>query len=244
MEKKVILEIKGLSKTFKGLWAVQDVTFSIQEHEIFGMIGPNGAGKTTVFNMVSGALKPTRGSILFEGGSIAGLPPHVICRKGMGRTFQVTRPFQKLTVLENVMIGALNRTNSVAEAEERAQRLLFQMGLESMAQAQGKNLTVPERKRVELARALATEPKLLLLDEVMAGLTPTELVDMVHLLKQIGETGVTIFVIEHIMHLMMTLSDRIMVLHHGELIAIGTPKEVSSNERVVEAYLGEEYSFA
>ncbi len=241
---KTILEIKGLSKTFKGLCAVQDVTFSINEHEIFGMIGPNGAGKTTIFNMISGAFRPTQGSILFGGGSIVGLPPNLICRKGMGRTFQITKPFQKLTVLENVIIGALNRTDSVGKAEDRARRLLAQMGLENMADAQGKNLTVPERKRLELARALATEPKLLLLDEVMAGLNPTELGDMIGLLRQVAGTGVTIFVIEHIMHVMMNLSERIMVLHHGEMIAIGSPKEVASNERVVEAYLGEEYSFA
>jgi branched-chain amino acid transport system ATP-binding protein len=146
--------------------------------------------------------------------------------------------------LENIIIGVLNRSDSVPKAEKRARELLVQMGLENMAYAQGKNLTVPERKRLELARALATEPRLLLLDEVMAGLNPTELGDMIRVLKGIAKTGISIFVIEHIMHVIMTISERIMVLHHGEMIATGTPKEVASNERVVEAYLGEEYSFA
>ena len=203
---KAVLEIRGLSKTFKGLRAVHDVSFDINEHEIFGMIGPNGAGKTTIFNMISGVFKPTSGSILFDGASITSLQPNLICKKGIGRTFQITKPFLKLTVLENIIIGALNRSDSVSKAEERGRELLAQMGLENMAYAQGKNLTVPERKRLELARALATKPRLLLLDEVMAGLNPTELGDMIRLLKGIAETGITIFVIEHIMHVIMTIS--------------------------------------
>jgi branched-chain amino acid transport system ATP-binding protein len=241
---KAVLEIRGLSKTFKGLRAVHDVSFDINEHEIFGMIGPNGAGKTTIFNMISGVDKPTSGSILFNGETIMNLQPNLICRKGVGRTYQITKPFLKLTVLENIVIGALNRTDSVNKAEKKAEELLARMGLENMAYTQGKNLTVPERKRLELARALATEPRLLLLDEVMAGLSPTELGEMINILKGIVRTGITIFVIEHIMRVIMTISQRIMVLHHGEMIAIGAPKEVASDARVIEAYLGEEYSFA
>jgi len=239
-----MLEINKLSKNFKGLRAVHDVNFTIHENEIFGMIGPNGSGKTTIFNMISGIYSPTSGSILFKGENITGLQPNLICKEGIGRTFQITKPFLKLTVLENVLIGALNRTNSVNHAEKKARELLDQIGLAGMVDVRGKNLTVPQRKRLELARALATEPKLLLLDEAMAGLNPAELKEMIDVLKGIAERGITLFIIEHIMHAIMTISQRIIVLHHGEMIVIGAPKEMAINKRVVEAYLGEEYSFA
>jgi branched-chain amino acid transport system ATP-binding protein len=239
-----ILEVQNLTKYFKGLRAVHNLSFAVEEKEIFGLIGPNGSGKTTVFNMISGLYIPSGGSIFFRGENITGLEPNRICYLGIGRTFQVTKPFLKLTVLENVMIGALNRTNSVPEAEGRAREILAQMDLGDKANARGKELTVPERKRLELARALATEPQLLLLDEAMAGLNPAELKEMIGVLKRIRESGVTLFIVEHIMHAIMTISQRVLVLHHGEMIATGTPKEIVQNEKVVEAYLGEEFSLA
>jgi len=239
-----LLEIQRLSMNFRGLRAVHEVGFSIEENEIFGLIGPNGSGKTTVFNLISGLYNPTSGSILFKGRDITGLPPNVICREGVGRTFQITKPFLKLTVLENVIIGALNRTSSVHVARERAKEILAQMNLADKMSVQGKYLSVPERKRLEIARALATEPKLLLLDEVMAGLNPVELDEIIDVLRRLAEKGISLFIVEHIMHAIMTISQRIMVLHHGETIAVGTPKEIAHNEQVIEAYLGEEYSLA
>ena len=239
-----ILEVKGLTKNFKGLRAVHEVTFSIERNEIFGMIGPNGSGKTTIFNLISNVFEPSGGTVLLENQPLTGLQPHKVCRKGMGRTFQIAKPFLDLSVLENVVIGALNRTDSVSEAQERSIRILAQMGLEGKTDALGKDLSVPERKRLELSRALATEPKVLLLDEVMAGLNPTEVKDLLDVLRAVNSMGITLFIIEHIMHAIMDISQRILVLHHGEKIALGTPKEVASHERVIEAYLGEEYSFA
>lgn len=239
-----ILKLDGLAKDFKGLRAVDDVSIIIEEDEIFGMIGPNGSGKTTIFNLISGIYTPTKGSIFFKNKNIVGLQPHFICRMGIGRTFQITKPFLKLTILENVIISALNRTDSVNIAEKIARETLSQMGLEEKVNTLGKDLTVPDRKRLELARALATQPKLLLLDEVMSGLNPTELKEMIDLLKNIASRGITLFIIEHIMHAIMTISQRIMVLNHGEVIAIGTPKEITMNTKVIEAYLGEELSIA
>jgi len=239
-----ILEVKGLTKNFKGLRAVHEVTFSIERNEIFGMIGPNGSGKTTIFNLISNVFEPSSGTVLLGNQLLTGLQPHRVCRKGMGRTFQIAKPFLDLSVLENVVIGALNRTDSVSEAQERSIRILTQMGLEGKTDALGKDLSVPERKRLELSRALATEPKVLLLDEVMAGLNPTEVRDLLGVLRAVNSMGITLFIIEHIMHAIMDISQRILVLHHGEKIALGTPKEVASHERVIEAYLGEEYSFA
>lgn len=239
-----LLEVKNSTKYFKGLRAVHDVTFSIEENEIFGMIGPNGSGKTTIFNMLNGIYAPTDGDVLFQNQSVVGLHPHLVCRRGMGRTFQIAKPFLKLTVLENVIIGALNRTASVSEAEKKAEEVLSRLGLMEKMDAQGEDLTVPERKRLELARALATEPKLLLLDEVMAGLNPVEVKELLVILRNIASEGVSLFIIEHIMHAIMSISQKIMVLHHGELIAIGSPKEVGNDAKVIEAYLGEEYSVA
>jgi branched-chain amino acid transport system ATP-binding protein len=239
-----MLEVQNLTKYFKGLRAVHNLSFAVEEKEIFGLIGPNGSGKTTVFNMISGLYIPSGGAIFFRGENITGLEPNRICYLGIGRTFQITKPFLKLTVLENVMIGALNRTNSVPEAQRRAREILEQMDLGDKAEARGKELTVPERKRLELARALATEPQLLLLDEAMAGLNPAELKEMLGVLKKIRERGVTLFIVEHIMHAIMSISQRVLVLHHGEMIATGTPKEIVHNEKVIEAYLGEEFSLA
>jgi len=239
-----LLEVRNSTKYFKGLCAVNDVTFSIDKNEICGLIGPNGSGKTTLFNLISGIYAPTKGDIIFNNQKVVGEHPHSICKKGIGRTFQITKPFLKLSVLENVLIGALNKTSSVYEAKRKAEEVLSKVGLIGKMDTQGSNLTVPERKRLELARALATEPKLLLLDEVMAGLNPTEVKEMLAILKKIAGEGVSLFIIEHIMHAVMNISQRIMVLHHGELIAIGSPKEVANNEKVIEAYFGEEYSFA
>ncbi|MCX5909703.1 MAG: ABC transporter ATP-binding protein, partial [Deltaproteobacteria bacterium] len=188
-----LLEVQKLTKYFKGLRAVYDVSFAINENEIFGLIGPNGSGKTTMFNIISGLYNPSGGAILFQGKNITGMQPNRICHLGIGRTFQVTKPFLKLTVLENVMIGALNHTHSVSAAEKKAREILAQMGLGDKAHVQGKTLSVPERKRVELARALATEPQLLLLDEVMAGLNPAELNEIIGALRGIRERGVTLF---------------------------------------------------
>ncbi len=239
-----LLELNQVCKDFKGLRAVQSVSVAIERNEIFGMIGPNGSGKTTIFNLISGIYSPTNGSVSFEGENISGFEPNLICKKGIGRTFQITKPFLKLNVLDNVIIGALNRTDSVNQAEKKAREVLSQMGLGEKGNALGKDLTVPERKRLELARALATDPKLLLLDEVLAGLNPAEVKEMLGVLHGLAKGGITIFIIEHIMHAIMAISERIMVLHHGELIAVGTPKEIASNGKVIEAYLGEEYSLA
>jgi len=239
-----LLIVQNSTKYFKGLCAVNNVTFSIDKNEICGLIGPNGSGKTTLFNLISGVFSPTNGDIIFNNQKVVGEPPHLICEKGIGRTFQITKPFLKLSVLENVLIGALNKTSSIKEAKRKALEVLSKVGLIGKMDTQGSNLTVPERKRLELARALATEPKLLLLDEVMAGLNPTEVKDMLTILKKIAGEGVSLFIIEHIMHAVMSISQRIMVLHHGELIAMGSPKDVANNEKVIEAYFGEEYSFA
>jgi branched-chain amino acid transport system ATP-binding protein len=239
-----ILEVKGLTKDFKGLRAVNGVAFDVEEGEIYGMIGPNGSGKSTIFNMISGLYDPTEGTIHFKGENVTGLHPHEVCGRGVGRTFQMTKPFLNLTVRENVVIGALNRTNSVPTAQKKAVEVLARMDLDRMAQTQGKNLTVPQRKRLELARALATEPKLLLLDEVMAGLNPVEVREILGVLKNIADSGITIFLVEHIMHAIMSISHRVMVLHHGQMIAVGAPKEIARHEKVIEAYLGEEYSIA
>jgi branched-chain amino acid transport system ATP-binding protein len=239
-----LLEIKGLTKRFKGLRAVHEVSFSIDGNEIFGLIGPNGSGKTTIFNMVSGVFAPSEGDIHFDGKNITGMQPHVICGRGIGRTFQIAKPFLKLSVLENCIIGALSRTSSVDVAGKKSKAVLEQLGISHLAGSMGKDLTVPQRKRLELARALSTEPKILLLDEVMAGLRPTEVNEMLKVLRDIANTGIALFIIEHIMHVIMNISDTVMVLNHGERIAMGRPDQVVRDANVVEAYLGEEYSLA
>jgi len=239
-----LLEIRNATKSFGGLVALHQVDLVLEQGEILGLIGPNGAGKTTLFNLVAGVYRPDKGQILFRGEDITYLQPHQICQLGVARTFQLVKPFANLTVLDNVMVGAFNRTSSRVEARRRAQEVLTFVGLGGREEQLAKSLTTPDRKRLELARALATEPQLLLLDEVMAGLTPTESAAVVELIRKVRDSGITVFVIEHVMRAIMTLSDRIAVLHHGELIAEGTPQEVSQNERVIEAYLGEAYFFA
>ena len=236
-----LLEVAGVSKNFSGLAAVSDVSFSVPEGTIFAVIGPNGAGKTTLFNMIAGVFAPNAGSIAFAGERIDGRPPHEICRRGIGRTFQLVRPFPGLTVEDNVMVGALLRRSDVAAARARAHEVLAELDLDDKRTQLASALTLPDRKRLEVARALATDPKLLLLDEVMAGLRPTETDRIVGILQRLNrDSGLTILLIEHVMRAVMSLASRILVLHHGAAIAEGSPQEVVRDPAVVQSYLGSE----
>jgi len=237
-----LLAVEGVSKSFGGLAAVQRVSFTLAEGELLALIGPNGAGKSTLFHVISGFLAPDEGAVRYAGESLVGLRPHDICQRGMVRTFQITRPFNRLTVLENVLVGALERVAHRRQAVTIAEEVLALTGLAEKAGQLGHSLTLPDRKRLELARALATGPKVLLLDEVMAGLNPTETTRLIDLIRTIHGRGVTILLIEHVMRAVMALSQRILVLNYGELIAEGTPQTVVRNPKVIEAYLGEGYS--
>lgn len=239
-----LLELKGVSKSFGGLQAVSQVSLNLEKEEILGIIGPNGAGKTTLFNTVTGFLKPDSGEIRFDGDNIVDLKPHQICQRGMVRTFQLVKPFLQLTVLDNVIVAALNRTKMIREAQEKAREIVEFVGLGEKKDTLGTGLTLPHRKRLELARVLATGPKLLLLDEVMAGLTPTEVDELIRLLKQVNQKGITILLIEHVMRGLMALSKRVVVLNYGEKIAEGVPGEIVKDRQVIEAYLGEEFAGA
>lgn len=232
--------VQGLTKRFGGLVAVNNLSFSVNEGEILGLIGPNGSGKTTVFNLITGFYKPTSGTIEFKGHILNGLPPWKICKLGVGRTFQITRPLQRMTILENVMTGAFSRTDSFEVAREKAKEVLEFCGLGHKAHFLGKALTVADRKRLEIAKALATNPSLLLLDEVMAGLTPQEQKEGVELVKKIRDTGVTVIIVEHIMHVIMGLCDKILCINYGQEIAYGSPEEVANHPQVIEAYLGKD----
>ena len=239
-----ILELTKVRKSFGGIKAVEDFSLSVEEGEILGLIGPNGAGKSTLFNCIAGVFPPTSGEIVFRGEKINNQRPWDLCRKGLARTFQIVKPFATRSVLYNVMVGAFATTDKRAEAERRALEVLRHLHMEDRKDMRAGNLTIADRKRLEIAKALATRPKLLLLDEVMAGLRPTEVDEMVAMIQRLREGGMTIFVIEHIMRAIMALSDRIAVLHFGTKIAEGPPHAMAHDERVVKAYLGEEYGAA
>jgi branched-chain amino acid transport system ATP-binding protein len=234
----MILQVRNLTKAFTGLVAVKDVSFDVAANEIVALIGPNGAGKTTCFNMIAGALKPSSGSVVLGGEMITGLMPEQIAVKGLVRTFQIVRPMRTMTVLENVMIGAFARTANVEQASEIAAESIRNVGLESKESALASGLTLPDRKMLELARAIAARPKLLLLDEVMAGLRPLETDRIVEIVRALKESGVTVLLIEHVMRVVVALADRIVVLHHGEKLAEGSPSEIGANPKVIESYLG------
>jgi len=236
-----LLEVKDLTKKFGGLTAVDGLTFEAREGETLCIIGPNGAGKTTVFNLITGFDRPTRGEINFEGRSLLGKKTHEIALSGIGRTFQIVRPLRGLTVFENVLVGAFARTDDRAEATRMAESTLAFTGLTHLRDAKAVSLPIAMRKRLELARSLATQPRLVLLDEVMAGLNPTEGKDAIELIKKLGaERGVTAVAgVEHVMHVVMSVSDRVIVLNHGRKIAEGKPEEIAEDRDVITAYLGE-----
>ncbi len=238
----MILEVKNLLKAFGGLVAIRDLNLAVNEGEIVGLIGPNGSGKTTLFNLISGVLKPDKGEIRFNEIDITGLKPHKVCQGGIARTFQLTKPFMQMTTLQNVMIGRTygsEPVRSMRQAEGECERILEFVGLGGKRLSLVATFGLVDRKRVEIARALATKPRLLLLDETMAGLNPSEMEDALRLVKAIGDSGITLIVVEHVMKVILDISSRLMVLNYGEIIAEGTPQEVVRDEKVVEAYLGE-----
>lgn len=240
-----LLAVSDITKRFGGLVAVDNVSFAIEQGEVLGLIGPNGAGKTTLFNSIAGTYVPEEGQIMFNGRDITSLSAHQVTSLGLVRTFQIVKPFAALSVVDNVMVGSFLRNNHPRVSENKAREIVEFVGLEKFADRPAKNLTTAGRKKLELARALATEPQLMLLDEVMAGLTPTESRQIVDVIKQIKDRyNLSLLVIEHVMQAIMSLSDRIAVLHHGQLIAIDEPQKIASDEKVIEAYLGKEFEFA
>jgi branched-chain amino acid transport system ATP-binding protein len=236
-----LLELKDVTKRFGGLTAVNSLSLSMEKGEILGVIGPNGAGKSTAFNCIAGVFPPTEGEVIFDGQVINGQKPWDLCKKGIARTFQIVKPFASKSVLYNVTVGAFANTSSRSEAEAKAIEVLKLLNFDDKKDAKSADLTIADRKRLEIARALATDPRLLLLDEVMAGLRPNEVDEMVEIIRFLRDQGVTILVIEHIMRAIMALSDRIVVIHFGKKIAEGVPEAVASDENVIKAYLGDEY---
>jgi len=236
-----LLELRNISMDFGGLRAIDSLSLSIDEGQILGLIGPNGAGKSTAFNCVAGVYKPTSGEIWFDGADITGAQPWDLCRAGLARTFQIVKPFASKTVLYNVMVGAFARTDRTDEAEAIALDVLKSLHLDRKKDFKSGALTIADRKRLEIARAMATKPKLLLLDEVMAGLRPTEVDEMIDVFRTVRDSGVTIFVIEHIMRAIMALSDELVVIQFGRKISEGKPEAVAKDENVIKAYLGDEY---
>ncbi len=234
-----LLSVEGVSKKFGGLVAVNNASLQIKRNEIVGLIGSNGAGKTTLFNVIAGDLSPTSGKVVFQGSEVQSMPAHRVCRLGITRTYQIVKPFSELSVLENVMVGGFLHSAKTGEVKESALEVLTDVGLIELRNVVGKDLNLPQLKRLELARALATKPTLLLLDEVMAGLNPVESAKVIELVRRIGGRGITILVIEHVMKAIMTLSDRVYVMNQGSVIADGKPEEVVRNPDVIKSYLGE-----
>jgi branched-chain amino acid transport system ATP-binding protein len=236
-----ILTANKLSKSFGGLMAVGDLSFELEKGGILALIGPNGAGKTTVFNCLSGFLPLDEGEVYLEDRKLGGLQPFQICQMGMARTFQIVKPFLTISVLDNVMVGALSKEKSTSKAKKKSLEIIEFIGLSSWTHQEAQGLPLPLRKRLELARALATQPKVLLLDEVMAGLNPTEVDELIALLKEVNRQGVSIFLIEHVMRGVMALSKWVIVINYGIQIAEGSPEEVVKDQQVIEAYLGKEF---
>ena len=234
----MLLEAHNITKAFGAFKAIDDASVMVAEGDILGLIGPNGAGKSTLFNCLTGDLPATAGRVLFEGADVTRLPPEARARLGLARTFQVPLTFESMTVLDNVIIGALLRRPNAGEAREKARSVLDYVGLGALTDAPARSLGTPGRKRLEIARALASEPKLLLLDEAMAGLTPTEVHEAIELVRRIHQGGITIVIVEHIMEVIVSLAQRVVVFHQGREISRGTPREVTSDPAVIEAYLG------
>ncbi|MGJ5095077.1 ABC transporter ATP-binding protein [Bradyrhizobium oligotrophicum] len=237
-----LLETRNITQRFSGLTANSDVSISVGRGEIVGLIGPNGAGKSTLFNLIAGAFKPTEGQIIFDGEDVTALPAAERCQRGIGRTFQVVKSFESMTVIENVIVGALVRTTNMREARRKAHEVLAFCGLDARADVLASDLVPSEKRRLEVARALATEPKLLLLDEVLTGLTPVESQKGVELVRRVRDTGITVLMVEHVMEIVMPLVDRAVVLDLGKVLIEGKPKDVVRDPKVISAYLGDRHA--